>query len=156
MSRMRLPLFAGTATILLVACGSSGTSSSVAIPTAPVTAQTSTSTSSAPASTPAATSAPAATGALSGTWSGQYTGAYQGTFTLTWQQSGSNLSGTIKLSAPPQTLNITGTVQGGAISFGTVGSAAITYTGSVSGNSMSGTYQVAGSSGGSWSASKTA
>jgi hypothetical protein len=46
-------------------------------------------------------------------------------------------------------------VQGGAIQFGTVGSAAITYSGSVSGNSMSGTYQVANGGSGSWSASKT-
>jgi hypothetical protein len=46
-------------------------------------------------------------------------------------------------------------VSGGSIRFGTVGSAAITYTGSVSGTSMSGTYQVAGSPGGSWSATKS-
>jgi hypothetical protein len=45
----------------------------------------------------------------------------------------------------------------GTISFGTVGSQAITYSGSVSGDSMSGTYKVQtpnGSVGGSWSATK--
>ena len=59
------------------------------------------STSAPPTSTaPAATSAAADTGDLSGTWSGQYDGTFQGTFVLDWQQSGSNLSGTIKLSSP--------------------------------------------------------
>ena len=38
--------------------------------------------------------------------------------------------------------DINGTVNGGTISFGTVGSQAITYSGSVSGDSMSGTYKV--------------
>jgi hypothetical protein len=65
------------------------------------------------------------------------------------------LSGTIKLSAPASTLPVHGTLASGSIRFGTVGSVAITYTGSISGSSMSGSYQVAGSSGGSWSANKT-
>jgi hypothetical protein len=54
---------------------------------------------------------------------------------------------------------IHGTVQGGTIKFGTVGSQAITYKGSVSGSSMSGTWQIKGTSGaaggGPWSASKS-
>jgi hypothetical protein len=116
------------------------------------------STSAPPTSTaPAATSAAADTGDLSGTWSGQYDGTFQGTFVLDWQQSGSNLSGTIELSSGSGTLDINGTVNGDTISFGTVGSQAITYSGSVSGNSMSGTYKVQGqasSAGGSWSATK--
>ena len=91
---------------------------------------------------PAATSAAAETGDLSGTWSGQYDGTFQGTFVLDWQQSGSNLSGTIELSSGSGTDDINGTVNGGTISFGTVGSQAITYSGSVSGDSMSGTYKV--------------
>jgi len=107
----------------------------------------------------AATSAPTQTtaGDLSGKWSGQYTGTFQGTFVLDWQQSGSNLSGTIELSSGSGTDDVTGTVNGGTISFGTVGSQAITYSGSVSGDSMSGTYKVQtpnGSVGGSWSATK--
>jgi len=107
----------------------------------------------------AATSAPTQTtaGDLSGKWSGQYTGTFQGTFVLDWQQSGSNLSGTIKLSSESGTDDVNGTVNGGTISFGTVGSQAITYSGSVSGDSMSGTYKVQtpnGSVGGSWSATK--
>lgn len=94
---------------------------------------------------------------LSGTWSGQYSGAFNGTFTLNWQQSGSTLSGTIHLSSG-QSPSINGTVDGSTIRFGTVGSTAITYSGTVSGNSMSGTYKVktpSGSVGGPWSASKT-
>lgn len=95
---------------------------------------------------------------MSGTWSGQYGGAYQGTFKLTWQQKGANLGGTITLSNPGSTVPIHGRVNGSAISFGTVGSEKITYTGSVSGSSMSGNYQVnmpTGSVGGTWSASKS-
>ena len=52
----------------------------------------------------------------------------------------------------------TATVNGSAITFGTVGSTAITYSGTVSGNSMSGNYQVQGgssSASGTWSATKS-
>lgn len=146
------PLFAAVLAFSLAACSSSpgtttastSTTPGIAIPTTAAPATT---------SAPASSAAPAA-GGLSGTWSGQYSGAYQGTFVLTWQQTGSNLSGTINLSNPPSTLRINGTLQGNAIRFGTVGSLAITYTGTVSGNSMSGTYEVANSGGGPWSASR--
>ena len=102
-----------------------------------------------------ATSAPAAaSGPLSGKWNGQYGGSYQGTFVLHWLQAGSKLNGHINISAPPSTLPIHGSVNGTSIQFGTVGSYAITYTGTVSGNSMSGTYKVGSVQGGNWSASK--
>jgi hypothetical protein len=65
------------------------------------------------------------------------------------------LSGKIMFSNPAVTLNINGTLQGSRINFGTVGSVMITYSGTVSGNSMSGTYQEPASGGGSWNASKT-
>lgn len=93
---------------------------------------------------------------LSGKWNGRYGGAFGGTFVLSLTQSGSSLSGTITLSKPAATLNLSGTVNGLKISFGTVGSAAITYTGSVTstGLVMSGSYKV-GSGGGDWGASKT-
>lgn len=114
----------------------------------------------APASPPAtkAASHTKAAGALSGTWSGHYSGAYSGNFTVRWRQSGSRLHGTIHLSNPGDTLPINGTVNGSSISFGTVGSTAITYTGTVSGNSMSGSYKVHttnGATGGPWSAAKS-
>ncbi len=92
---------------------------------------------------------------ISGTWSGKYGGAYHGTFTLHWTESGSRLTGTIKLSATPNArTSIKGTVHGSSIRFGTVGSTAITYSGTVSGKSMSGKYQTPGG-GGSWSAHET-
>jgi hypothetical protein len=116
-------------------------------PTTTPPISTATSSSQAPTTT-------VATGGLSGTWSGQYSGASQGTFTLTWQQSGSKLNGTIQLSNPAVTLPINGTVEGSTIRFGTVGPAGITYSGSVSGNSMSGTYQTP-TGNGPWSATKT-
>lgn len=90
---------------------------------------------------------------LAGTWTGQYGGAFSGTFTIQWTQSGSKLDGTIALSNPKGTYSINGTVNGSALSFGAVGVGA-TYTGSVSGKSMSGTYS-SPRGGGSWSASKT-
>ena len=97
----------------------------------------------------------AAQSSLSGAWSGNYSGAYHGTFTLQWTQRGSKLSGTIKLSTSPGAkLALTGTVRGSTIRFGTVGSQAITYSGSVSGKSMSGTYKTPGG-GGPWSAHKS-
>jgi hypothetical protein len=106
------------------------------------------------ATTAAATNGRLAGGySLTGTWSGTYGGAYHGTFTLHWTQSRSQLTGTIKLSGVGRT-NITGSVRGNTIRFGTVGNAnAITYSGSVSGSSMSGTYKTGGT-GGSWSAHK--
>lgn len=90
---------------------------------------------------------------LAGTWSGKYSGGYSGTFTIHWTQTGTKLTGTIKLSSPPGTFNINGSVHGSAINFGAV-SAGATYTGSVSGKSMSGHYTAA-PQGGTWSATKT-
>ena len=111
----------------------------------------------APATSAPQSAAAASASSLSGKWSGQYSGAYQGTFILRWHQSGSRLNGTITLSSRG-TLAIHGRVAGGAIRFGTVGSQSITYSGTVSGSSMSGTYQVHtpnGAVGGPWSASKS-
>lgn len=135
---------------LLAACSASSTTgtptpTSVTTPTAAPT----------PTPTPVPTATPApATVDLTGTWSGTYNGFYMGTFMLTWNQSGSNVSGSIALSRPNETLHINGTLSGSAISFGAVGT--VTYTGTVSGNSMSGTYTVVGGrGGGSWSANKS-
>jgi hypothetical protein len=90
---------------------------------------------------------------LAGTWSGQYSGAFSGTFTLHWTQSGSRLHGTITLSNPHGKYGINGSVHGKAIAFGAVGVGA-TYTGSVSGTSMSGSYK-SPQGGGKWSAQKS-
>ena len=95
---------------------------------------------------------PPATVNLTGRWSGEYSGAFHGTFTLRWTQSGSRLTGTIKLSSPRSTLSIRGTVSRRTIAFGEVGGVA--YSGVVTGDSMSGSYRVPIRGGGSWSATK--
>ncbi len=91
---------------------------------------------------------------LAGTWAGKYSGTYSGTFTLQWRQAKSKLTGSIALSSPHGTFPITGSVNGSSITFGAVGAGA-TYTGSVSGKSMSGKYKSGGGGGGTWSAHKT-
>lgn len=155
--RKYLLAIAGIVAMLLAGCSSS-TKKAVDQPTtlasnvlAPPTSSTPP-TSIAPATT---TSAAPAGVDLSGSWAGKYGGAYVGDFTLNWQQSGSELTGNITLTTPPRTLSLNGTVTGSKISFGTVGSEAITYSGTVSGNTMSGNYQIAGQPGGNWSANKT-
>lgn len=90
---------------------------------------------------------------LSGTWSGHYSGPFSGTFSLHWKQSGAHLGGSITLSNPQGTYTVTGSVSGTAIKFGAVGAGA-TYTGSVSGSTMSGRYKTP-RGGGAWSAHKT-
>lgn len=157
--RIKLAVSAVPAALLLAACSSSQnaatavhTSTAKAAAAAPAAATAA----AAPAASTAPSSAAPSPAGLSGTWSGHYNGSYQGTFTLTWTQTGSKLSGTIKISAPASTMGIHGAVDGSSISFGTVGSYGITYTGKISGGSMSGSYQVADGSGGGgpWSAAK--
>jgi hypothetical protein len=103
--------------------------------------------------TPAFAAGSSSKSQVAGTWSGKYSGAYSGTFVLHWRQTGTKLRGSIKLSRPSGTYPITGSVTGSSIRFGAVGAGA-TYTGSVSGKSMSGRYKTA-QGGGAWSASKT-
>jgi len=101
----------------------------------------------------AALGAAGSSSSVAGTWSGKYNGAFSGTFTLHWKLTRSKLTGSIDLSKPHGTYGITGSVDGSAIKFGAVGAGA-TYTGSVSGKSMSGTYMTP-RGGGRWSAHKT-
>lgn len=90
---------------------------------------------------------------LPGTWVGSYSGAFAGTFRLTWALTNSRLTGSIHLSNPVGKYGISGSVgRKGGIQFGVVGAGA-TYTGTVSGNSMSGSYK-SPQGGGSWSAHK--
>lgn len=142
------------ATLTVVSCSSSGSGNES---TSSAAAGPSTSSSAPPPSTEGATSTgPPAAGSLTGNWTGSYHGAFDGTFTLHWTQTGPALVGTINLSTAG-TVPLRGTVTDGQINFGTVGSTVITYTGSVSGDSMSGDYQVAGGTGGtgSWSAHRS-
>lgn len=159
MARRARPLaiaaLAAALAVALGACsGSTGGSGSNASATARTSAPAA---ASAPASSAKASSAPAAS-SLAGTWSGHYSGAFNGTFRLTWRQSGTHLRGTIHISDPDQSMPINGIVKGSAIRFGTVGSTAITYSGTISGSSMSGTYQVHspnGAVGGPWNAARS-
>jgi hypothetical protein len=145
----------GTLAALTAGCGSSNASKGTTTTSPPPKAsRTSTGTKSTPTQPAASSTTPATGSDLSGRWSGRYSGAYSGTFTLSWQQKGSGLSGRITFSAPTRTERLTGTVKGTRITFGTVGSAAITYSGSVSGNAMSGSYR-AGGAAGRWSANKS-
>lgn len=96
-------------------------------------------------------------GPLSGKWSGKYSGSFTGTFNLAWQEHGNTLSGTIRISAFGNApTSIHGSVKGASIKFGTVGSKAITYSGSASPSTMSGTWTIRAGGrslgGGSWTA----
>lgn len=155
-TRMFLSIVLTAVAALALGCSSSNSKTTTNTPT-PARPAAATGGNVAP---PTVAQAPTATVAVatgvSGTWSGKYSGAYTGTFTLTWQQSGSKVSGTIKISSFNNvSTDINGNLQGSSISFGTVGSQAITYTGTVSGNSMSGSWQIQGGTGGSWSAAKS-
>jgi hypothetical protein len=70
------------------------------------------------------------------------------------QQSGSSLTGSISIKGSPGAA-VTGTVAGSSIRFGTVGQGAVTYTGTISGNTMSGNYQAQTSGSGTWMATKS-
>jgi hypothetical protein len=162
MSRLKAALVIGSVVVATAACSSTKSSHDHGTPPGSLNRVQ--------ASTPAAVTSPSkaavgvaagsrsapAASALSGTWHGRYGGSYSGTFVLTWHQSGADLSGTIALSDPAGTVPIHGSVAGGRIEFGTVGSYAVTYTGSVSGDSMSGSYEAAGAAAGSgtWTATK--
>jgi len=131
-------------TLMAAACGGSGGGGSSSPPASSVPAAVST-----PTTTTQTTTSDSG---LSGKWTGTYSGTFDGTFVLDWTQSGSTLNGTIKLSTAGTT-NVNGTVTGSSIKFGTVGGTAVHYTGSVSGDSMSGSYSTS-AGGGTWSAHK--
>jgi hypothetical protein len=64
------------------------------------------------------------------------------------------VDGTINLSSPADQLHINGNLSGNSIDFGAVG--VVTYSGTVNGNSMSGSYtDLANGQKGSWSATKS-
>jgi len=151
-------LFAGAVPVIaMLATGcSSGPASSVADTVSAAAAGTTAAqaaVSTAAAAPASATTAPASD--LTGTWNGTYNGSYSGTFTVKWTQSGSTVDGTIALPTVGTTEQLNGTVNGDKITFGTVGSFAVTYSGTFSGSSMSGTYNVASSPAGNWSATKS-
>lgn len=108
-----------------------------------------------------ATTSPTATG-LTGAWPGEWQNttpdASRGTFRIQWTQSGSALSGTITITGTPCLTggSINGSLSGSALNFGVVtGQSQVSYTGTVSGNTMSGTYTTScGNAQGTWKATK--
>jgi len=70
-----------------------------------------------------------------------------------WRKTGSMLHGSITLSRPQGTYNISGSVNNGKIKFGAV-SVGAKYKGKVRGTSMSGTW-TSPRGGGTWSATKS-
>lgn len=116
-------------------------------------------TATAPATAAPTTSTSPLDGAWVGTWKASAT-SDTGTVRIQWKQTGSQLAGTIIVSNTPCVANgtITGLVNGNAITFGAVQSVTtIAYTGTLSGNTIAGTYQADASCGnatGSWTATK--
>lgn len=139
---------------VLAACGESSPGGSPT-PTASIASTASTaSTATSPPTVPPTQSQAPATVDLSGSWTGTYNGPFNGSFTLNWTQSGTLLRGTIMLSSPQGTHDMTGIVSGSSITFGSGG--VFVYRGTVSGNSMSGSYFArANGQMGTWSANKS-
>lgn len=105
-----------------------------------------------PCASPATSSTPSGIG---GTWTGSWTSAVYaglaGAFTLNFSQTGHQLTGTIQISGSPciSTGAVTGTLNGNVITFGAVqGAETVAYTGTWSGQSLNGLWQVTASSGG--------
>ena len=109
---------------------------------------------------------PSASGDVAGTWNGTYESTTSpganGTFTMVLDLSGGTLSGTITVTDTPCITNgtVDGSVQGSHITFGAVKGAqqTIGFTGTVSGDQMSGTYSApaCGHGAGNWTASRSA
>lgn len=102
-------------------------------------------------------------GGVSGTWNGVWESTKfppaSGVFQIVLTQSGDQISGSILVASttcvPHGT--ISGSLNGNTINFGTVeGAHTVTYTGAISGVSMSGTYKApdCGGDAGKWHASK--
>lgn len=118
-------------------------------------------------SPPAATGATGSTGTdigITGTWTGSWQtdadSAVNGTFTIDFVQQGEDISGdiTIQGSACVTQGSVIGKVQGDKIEFGAVqAEQTVTYTGAISGDSLSGTYDSpqCGPDTGTWEATRT-
>jgi hypothetical protein len=137
--------------VLLAACSSSSSSSAASTPAE--------ATSAAPSSSSfSSTGSPVSSSTVDGKWNGSYTpsGGGSGDFSVTFTQTGSSLDGTLSISvACLDGAKVTGKVNGDSIDFGSVqGQCSVDYKGKISGDQMSGTYDVGGGVGGTWKASK--
>ena len=129
---------------------------------------------SGPTQTGAAATGPTATGptaptgptgvTLAGTWTGSWESeapGVSGTFTMKIEQTGSGFTGTIAIADTPCVSNgsVIGSVDGDTINFGAVEAEnEVAFSGSISGDSMSGTYQsppACGSDSGTWKATRS-
>ena len=134
--------------LLLAACSSSSSSSAASTPPEATSA----------ASSFSSTGSPVSSSTVDGKWNGSYqpSGGGSGDFSVTFTQTGSSLDGTLSIAV--QCLDgakVTGKVNGDSIDFGSVqGQCSVDYKGKISGDQMSGTYDVGGGVGGTWKASK--
>jgi hypothetical protein len=139
--------------LMLAACSSSSSTTSSTAPTteAPTSAPSSSSFSS--TGSPVASSA-----AIDGKWNGSYqpTGSGSGDFSVTFTQNGESLNGTLSIAVSClDGAKVTGEVKGDSIEFGSVkGQCSVDYKGSIKGDQMSGTYEIAQGVGGTWKATK--
>lgn len=137
--------------VLLAACSSSSSSSAASTPAEATSAASSSSSFS-------STGSPVSSSTVDGKWNGSYTpsGGGSGDFSVTFTQTGSSLDGTLSISvACLDGAKVTGKVNGDSIDFGSVqGQCSVDYKGKISGDQMSGTYDVGGGVGGTWKASK--
>ena len=141
---------------LLAACTSSSSSSSSS--TAPTGGASSFTSTGSPVSSGTSDGGGSAA-TIDGKWNGSWTAnsnAGTGTFSVTFNQNGSSLNGTLSISVSClDGAKVTGKVNGNSIDFGSVqGQCQVDYTGKVNGDQMSGTYSASGVPGGTWKASK--
>lgn len=161
------PLTRALSTLVLVAaaitgCATSSDTSSppqaTSTPSASSTTPTVATTSPGPSQSGTPTQQPDLAGSWSGTWANHQPDQATGTFRIVWKQKGAVLAGTISIAGTPCLSDgtISGVVHGSSIKFGVVsGQAKVAYTGTVSGDTMSGTYATAcGNARGQWSASR--
>lgn len=152
--------------LVLAACGgpSSASPSTAAQSTAP--SSESASTQAAPSATPVASASQSAAAGLTGTWTGTWKRtspavAGQGDLTLTLQQQGDAITGTVTetgsacfVSAP-----VTGTVNGSSVTFKiSESTVTATYNSTLSGSTLTGTYSItcaAGVGTADWNASRS-
>ncbi len=141
---------------LAPACSGGGTGGSTSSPAGSPTGGGPSPVTTSPGSTPSAGSV---TGAWKGTWESTKYPPANGTFDVVFAQTGQALSGTVRVNEstciPVGTL--TGVLAGSAINFGAVeGAHTVTYTGSVQGDSMSGTYKApqCADDAGTWTATR--
>ncbi|MFJ6835818.1 hypothetical protein [Streptomyces sp. NPDC091209] len=116
-------------------------------------------TASAPPSGGASTSS-SETPTLTGKWTGNWsTSLGSGGFTATLSQDGKRITGALKVDGVPCSLDgsVTGTLEGGHITFGSVNSArTISFTGDVDGDTMHGSFETnCYETSGSWTAQRS-